>query len=322
MGARYVWEKYTLNKRFVSSDVPYNQYLYGKETGGPADVGPGSRMGYYGTGITQVKDNNGILSSITLENPKVMPSQTERSVFSDGQYFRYFSWVKKDGITEYIDAYTQSGSWYSYGSGKNAVIYVIPDSGASDYVLPLKKYTLEGEKGNFISDISSSSKSAYPTDSDGGEVTGYWYTYKGSDSIDPSAITYPAEDLESGQQIIVSVIPSSSNTYGGTVTYLYQYKRNDGSWADLKTTTDTSASYTIPEGTANIQFRVRASDNMGFTSTDYITGQNAAVSQLKVYIGINGKAHRVNKLYVGINGKARQVVKGYIGVNGKARRFL
>lgn len=153
-------------------------------------------------------------------------------------------------------------------------------------------------------------------------MTGYWYIYKGSDSIDPTAITYPAEGLESGQQITVSVTPSSSNTYGGTVTYLYQYRRNGGNWVDLKTTTDTSASYTIPEGTTNIQFRVRASDNMGFTSTDYITGQNAAVSQLKAYIGINGKARKVDKLYVGVNGKAKQVIKGYIGVGSKAQRFL
>ncbi len=37
------------------------------------------------------------------------------------------------------------------------------------------------------------------------------------------------------------------------------------------------------------------------------------------YIGIGGKAKKVNSLYVGIGGKAKKVIKGYVGVGGKAK---
>lgn len=167
---------------------------------------------------------------------------------------------------------------------------------------------------------SASNPDSYPQD---GIYGSYYYKYSGSDNIDPIAISYANEDLEAGQEIKISITPSESKVYGGTVTYIYDYCRNnDGIWFRLISTTSLSASYTIPEGTTSIQFRVRSSDNIGFTSTDYVTGDNVAVSQLKGYVGINGKARKADRIYVGVNGKARQVVKGYIGVNGKARKFL
>lgn len=198
------------------------------------------------------------------------------------------------------------------------------DSGGVDLIGP----TLEFEERRAIwakisktykEDASGSTRDFYP---DNGIFGLNYYEYSGSDNIDPTRITYRTENLEAGQQITISISPSSSNQYGGTISYLYQYSLNNGDWTNLKTTTDISTAYIIPEGTTNIQFRARASDNMGFTSTDYVIGVNAEVSQMKAYIGISGKSRKVDKMYIGVNGKARQVVKGYIGVNGKARKFL
>lgn len=198
------------------------------------------------------------------------------------------------------------------------------DNGGVDLIGPKLEFESKDAKYANISKtykgyVSKSTRDFYP---DNDIYGSHYYEYAGSDNIDPTRISYKTENLEAGQQITISLSPSSSNQYGGTISYLYQYSRNNGNWKNLKTTMETSASYTIPGGTTNIQFRARASDDMGFISTDYAIGINAEVSQMRAYVGISGKARKVSKMYIGVNGKARQVVKGYIGVNGKARKFL
>ena len=171
----------------------------------------------------------------------------------------------------------------------------------------------------YLGNKSSQSREAYPDD---GMYSYDYYVYEGSDNIDPISISYSKEELESGESVKVSVSPRS-NTYGGTIYYQYSYSSNGGeSWVNIGETTETVKTITVPDGIEQFQIRVRASDNMGFTSDDYVAGANLPVFQLNGYVGINGKARKVDKLYVGVNGKARQVVKGYIGVNGKARKFL
>ena len=234
----------------------------------------------------------------------------------------FFAFRRTENIQAFVTAnYTKGGYWHVNPGGQAPSVYVSTKEYEGTNI-PIKVTSFEYKGGAFINNVSSSVSNAYPTDSGGARKEEFWYTYRGSDNIDPKSISYPTENLEAEKQITVSVSPSNSNQYGGTITYLYQYSRNNGSWTDLKTTTATSATYTIPEGTANIRFRVQASDNMGFTSKDYVTGPAAAVSQLKAYVGISGRARKVDKLYIGVNGKARQVIKGYIGVNGKARKFL
>ena len=67
----------------------------------------------------------------------------------------------------------------------------------------------------------------------------YWREYAGSDSIDPLSVTCSKESLRPGDTVSVSVTPRS-NTYGGTISYLYQYQLNGGAWTDIQTTTATS----------------------------------------------------------------------------------
>lgn len=150
-----------------------------------------------------------------------------------------------------------------------------------------------------------------------------WRVYKGSDTIDPLSVTYRENTLYSGEPVTVQV-EARTPTYGGTISYQYQYSVDGGkTWANAGSkTTETSLEIGIPADAKQFQARVLASDNYGFTSTTYVNGPNQAVAQLKAYIGINGKARAVSKIYIGVNGKACEVIKGYIGVNGKARKFL
>jgi hypothetical protein len=43
-------------------------------------------------------------------------------------------------------------------------------------------------------------------------------------------------------------------------------------------------------------------------------------SDYHLYVGVNGKAKKVEKIYVGVNGKAKEVTAMYVGVNGKAKQ--
>jgi hypothetical protein len=137
-------------------------------------------------------------------------------------------------------------------------------------------HTSNTAKGDTLSGYSTStSSSKYPTNGASGS---YWYVYQGSDSIDPTAVSYSTTSPKGGEAITIKVTESSSNTYGGTISYVYQYSTDGGSsWTTLTTATSTSASYTIPAGTTQFQARVYAKDNYGFTSSTYVTGSNLTV---------------------------------------------
>lgn len=140
-----------------------------------------------------------------------------------------------------------------------------------DKIITINSVYTKGDKkyGN----ISNSARSRYPDNSYSGN---YWYVYQGYDSIDPDAITYSAI-LLTNTPISITVTPSA-NTYGGTISYQYQVKLDEGTWINVKKAIETSISYTIPVGTKSFQARVLASDDMGFTSTDYVTGNVSTVT--------------------------------------------
>lgn len=150
-----------------------------------------------------------------------------------------------------------------------------------------------------------------------------WRVYKGSDTIDPLSVTYRENTLYKGEPVTVQV-EARTPTYGGTISYQYQYSVDGGkTWTNAGSkTTETSLEITVPAEAKQFQARVLASDNYGFTSTTYVNGPAVGVSQLKAYGGRDGKARSVLKMYSGVNGKARTVVKSYIGIGGKARKFL
>lgn len=131
----------------------------------------------------------------------------------------------------------------------------------------------EEKKQPAIGPISGPSQSSYPSD---GVQGNYWYTSQGSDNIDPTAVTYPSGP-KSGVPITITVTPRA-NTYGGTISYQYEYTLDGGNvWNQLALTTAASQQYTIPKGTQTFRVRVQARDNMGFTSSDWIYGPQVNV---------------------------------------------
>lgn len=120
--------------------------------------------------------------------------------------------------------------------------------------------------------ISSASSGAYPSNGASGN---YWYVLQGNDCIDPSAVTYDESTLVAGQTVTVTISPSTSNTYGGTITYQVEVNVDETGWEVVTQTTSTSVNLDIPADAVSWRVRVLASDDMGFTSTDYVYGNNA-----------------------------------------------
>lgn len=165
--------------------------------------------------------------------------------------------------------------------------------------------------------LSGSSSSSYIT----GQSGSYWYVYKGSDCIDPTAVGYSkTTGLKGGESITVNVT-SRSNTYGGTISYKYQYSTNGGStWTNITTTTSTSQSVTIPKGATQFNVRVLASDNYGFTSSTYVTGTNLTnIKNDSVYVGVSGTIKSVSAVAC-VSGSIKTNIKMYQGVNGTVKQ--
>lgn len=137
-----------------------------------------------------------------------------------------------------------------------------------------------------LSDVSSPNSGAYPQNGVSGSN---WYEYEGSDNIDPSSVSIPA-DIMPGQQITITVTPGTGKVYGGTVSYQYQVRLDGGAWQTVATKTGTTQPYTVPAGTQTIQARVVASDNMGFTSDTYVASAAVTVVGAPASITVPGAA--------------------------------
>jgi len=247
---RYTWDQYTTK---IGADI---------EKTGDA-VGYEATVAYLGTGYTI--DPNTL--KFTLTDAIVFPRNGKRIPFLDYPYM-----ILKG--TSGIQIYTYEGNYpedmvWEYFDGAYCV-------GEPDYEddtwlhrehIQRKKATaVYTYKGELISRLSSNSEDAYLAN---GTSNGYWYTYLGSDDIDPSSVSYTAATDNS---ITVKIAEGTENVYGGTISYIYEYSTDGGdTWTEAVTTTDTS--YTIAlSKTADTQVRVRAKDSWGFISSTYVYG--------------------------------------------------
>lgn len=147
-------------------------------------------------------------------------------------------------------------------------------------------------------------------------------SYKGSDTIDPTAVTYSKTELYPGDTVTITV-SARTPTYGGTVYYQYQYTTDGTTWVNLGgRTTSTTASFTVPEDAEHFQARVLASDGWGFTSTTYVNGPSLGVSQLKAYGTVSGTIRALKKGWCVVGGTVKSLERGYVTVNGVWKKIF
>lgn len=137
-----------------------------------------------------------------------------------------------------------------------------------------------------------------------------------------------------GETFVVTAFDSTTTVYLDTnpqvetwytVSYLYQYSTDGGlTWLTAgSATTDTQKEIIVPENAEQFKARVKAQDDIGFTSADYVSGNNVEVQTMRLWAGIGGEAREGCKLWVGVNGAARPAARGWVGdENGKARRWF
>ena len=273
MSTRYVWSRY--NRKFEERTT--------QSSLGSVPYGIGVAFG-----LTHTFDQNTGL--FTIHNCVVYPSGTGTTHLKSNT--RPVFMINVGGINESGNRDSVSGNtlFRDNGSGNewelrngNVRIRDNFDGEYFDSIDREEPYMISNTK---LSDVSSPNSGAYPQNGVSGSN---WYEYEGSDNIDPSSVSIPA-DIMPGQQITITVTPGTGKVYGGTVSYQYQVRLDGGAWQTVATTTATTQGYTVPAGTQSIQARVVASDNMGFTSDTYVASAAVTVVGAPASITVPGAA--------------------------------
>ena len=299
MSTRYVWGKWDKTLEYIPS-IQYGgtgtniSTLKSEAPGTPTTIYVMQSTSY----IAELKD--GVLEIGLTGNPRVATSFTSDpnsgslylvSRDSGGQMFVVTNdpsiYKRKINVSELKPNTIRGDGFVIFGHETYSRIFIWKDGSCA--TMPLRDennrgatannigvgWTAEDVKGSLLGHTSGPSQSTSPADGVSGN---YWYTYLGSDNIDPTAVGYSTTTPKGGENITIRVT-ARSNTYGGTISYRYQYSINGGqSWTDAGTTTATSKTVTVPKGAPTFQARVLASDNMGFTSSTWVTGAKLTVT--------------------------------------------
>lgn len=228
--------------------------------------------------ITSISSTTGTAYSSYTQSAstgKYSGTGSSKSIFTNStvnaNQYPYLFISSEPGVM-YVGDYPGLCNWISDSYRGDIQLFTVGNYPSS---IGIDKYWYEAvpEKGSLQGYVSSKSSSVYPQDGVSGS---YWYDYQGSDNIDPSACSIPSTIL-GGKEIQINVTPGTGKVYESTVSYLYQVKLGDAEWTTIATTSATSQKYTVPYGTSTFQVRVRAQDNLGFTSTDYVTSSSVTV---------------------------------------------
>ena len=302
MGIRYIWGKYTSEKR----------YYYDYDTFGGSDPGYWVNESHVSTrdrlfGMTKeptLDRYTGKITYIPSSNEKVVGSTAYSLDTNDYPYALYAtvtgsSWNGPSG----------SSTITSYNQTINCPITPIADDNDDRYILFRRHYTntdwsfyssdgcnvrcqsgrtyydfyvyeakgsnYPDEFQNYVSSRTSSSYPSFDLDSDG-----YFYSAEDQDVIDPDGVTIPDLILY-GDTITITVDPSADAEVSnyGTISYRYESSIDNGqSWQLITTTPNLTQTFKIPDEATKIKFRVRAQDNIGYTSADYVESKEVTIS--------------------------------------------
>lgn len=306
MSKRYVWNQYECVAKLGPRQT-VSSYRY------PED---GSRGTHAGKSYTISKNLTRFYYTVTSATALNAGNGFRNLKTADYPYISNAFNITEEEDDTLLQAAQDSANWYWKTDDDGTIRTRDLNGNYSNFYL-YKGFTFS--KGVLTAKISAREADYYPEGKSGFD----YYEYLGSDTIDPSSLSYSKTELQGGEPVTITVTPVAP-TYGGTVSYQYAYSTNGGaSWTNAGSkTTETTKTITVPSGVSQFQARVQASDDMGFTSADYVLGQAMSVISMQAYVGVGNKARRIDKIYIGVNGKAREVVAGYVGVNGKARKFL
>ena len=259
MGARYVWNRYTA----VQQQGYRTRYRQVRE----------SNDGYIN--FTNINDGE----TLYIGNSFTFSEITGKYSISD--YTRYdLEYGHYDLQTGYVtltDGSMYYGEWImNYGSVR------LLSGGYKYTATTYQQAYIYYIQGSYLDQRSNASSGYYPYDDEDG---GYYYVRQGSDQVDPTAVTVP-DDIDDGTTIQISITPNTGKTFGGTISYTYQYRYDGGSWQTLSTTTATKEgtyiwnptsvesyeSVTNEDGSET--FTIKIFEDMQFSDGSPITAKN------------------------------------------------
>lgn len=293
MGIRYIWGKYNYTEKYVDHKSVTNRRI---SLGAGIDrvllcrsssfslnskTGKYSYSGY----VMPISDNYAPAKASTY--PCVIFSNS-RDYGSTGDEIH----VSLSNILEYAERRYTSSYWKLKNIGTtsrpNYVLNIYDDSNGNSYS---SCYHHMPEREQYpstrVSWVSDARASAYPNYGTSGS---YFYEAETQDNIDPTKVTIP-DFISFGDTITITVTPSEdavASSYG-SISYRYEYSTNNGgSWQLINTTTSTTQQFTVPEDATRLKVRVRSSDNIGYTSADYVESELVAVTP-RGDLGISGE---------------------------------
>lgn len=259
MGARYIWGKYTAERVSGIHQV----YRVTSESESNASVNLTKEQDYkftMGTGCNCYSSDGEMFLTGVLRTYRG-GSGTVGDYFGSGYILMANNTVLYSSNWKSVDEWTGMG----YGLRGGSIRY------SSELRTESYEYYVQGA---FLEWVSASSRSAQPD----GYSGGYYYTFQGQDNIDPQSVSIP-ESIRGGGTMAIQVNPSTKKKYEGIVSYQYQYRTDGGEWVTAGTSGAVSYSIKVPNNITTIQARVRAQDDIGFTSSTWVTSQQVTVIQ-------------------------------------------
>lgn len=201
MSTRYLWDKFELSPVTTGkTETEFVFYNYDSDTGTSGYV-------YLASDITINADKTVNLTGSVKQYPVSSVADGSTFIYDvSAETYRYMATVKRSNVKRYIES-PGEGYWnVKKEAGRYSVsVSIRSEASTSAPKMSFTVYFVGEGKGPKIGLASSASSDAYPQD---GEKNGFWYTYKGSDSIDPLSVTYNTDRPERGKPVTVAVEPA------------------------------------------------------------------------------------------------------------------
>lgn len=255
MSSRYVWERYDDEYTLSSSSMGSTSHRFDSSDG--LSTNREAWMMTEQRSTPRYSSVDGAMSGDAF---------SRYNNFNEGDYDICYFFCLEDPDTNTVrECWGAGGDRIMVEYNDSTSLWGAVSGGASN----LRHYTTQraADYDDPQGSVSSASSGAYPTD---GWRSPYWYVYQGADTIDPAAVSLPAS-IFGGDTVTVTVTPSAGKVYGGTVSYTWQYRLDGGAWQSLASGTAATQQLTVPAGTNTVEVQVRANDDLGFTSSTWVS---------------------------------------------------
>lgn len=281
MSTRYIWSYWSTTTEFVSTttevSTPYSVSSF--DTVKLVGLAGAMTLDRY----TGMWEYSGVMSTDYSNN----------SIGSlDTNDYPYCIICESDYIGDYIIVPSSTGGTGSVDISSNAIFYFKRRYTNTTWKISSKQLTCKNSGDNYniykynvdselVADellgyASSASSNEYDTGYDGRY---YWYTWDNQE-VDPS-LTLPST-AEGGDTISLTLTRTQDavNNRYGTLYYTVEYSLDGGGWTTLANETSNQFSFniSIPKGIGTVQARAIVSDNLGYTSDNYVYSNTTTVN--------------------------------------------